>query len=51
MKPAPPPRLPEGTPFQKFDHLFRTLIAVPKSVVNREEAKLKRRKKRAKKPR
>ena len=41
----------KGTPFEKMDRLFRTVVAVPKAAVDREEAKLKRRKKkRAKKP-
>ncbi len=40
---------PEATPFQNFDRLFRTVISVPKAAIEKEAAKLKRRKKRAKK--
>lgn len=29
----------EGTPFERFDRLFRGLVAVPKSEVEKEEAK------------
>lgn len=35
----------EDAPFQRFDRLFREIIAVPKSAVVKEEAKPKRRKK------
>jgi hypothetical protein len=43
----------EGTPFEKFDRLFRGLAAVPKAEVEREEAKerLKNRALRAKRKR
>jgi hypothetical protein len=34
MKPEP-----EGTPFEKFDRLFRAVVAVPKAAVEKEEAK------------
>ncbi|HEV7394907.1 MAG TPA: hypothetical protein VGN86_00235 [Pyrinomonadaceae bacterium] len=39
-----------ATPFENFDQLFRNIIAVPKSAVEKEEAKarLKNRKQRAK---
>jgi hypothetical protein len=53
MKPALPPiQVPEGTPFQKFDSLFRAVIAVPKTEIDKREEKWKRaqKKKRAKKP-
>ncbi len=33
----------KGTPFQKFDRLLRNVIAVPKSAIDKEEAKWKRR--------
>jgi hypothetical protein len=38
MKP-PTPRIetPEGTPFQKMDHLFRAVIAFPKEEIDRRE--------------
>jgi U3 small nucleolar ribonucleoprotein component len=52
-KSIPLPIQVEGTQFEKFDQLFRTVIAVPKSVIDKEEKKWKRarvRKKRAKKP-
>jgi len=51
MKPIPPLQQPEGTPFEKFDRLFRKVIAVPKAAIDKEGAKWKRRqeKKRAKK--
>ena len=41
----------EGTPFQKFDRLFRAVVAVPKAAVEKEEAKerLKNRTRRARK--
>ncbi|HEV7738530.1 MAG TPA: hypothetical protein VGO47_14310 [Chlamydiales bacterium] len=37
MKPEPDPG--EGTPFERFDRLMRTVIAVPKSVVVKAEEK------------
>lgn len=40
----------ENIPFERFDRLFRAIITVPKSAMTKEETKLKRRKKRAKKP-
>jgi hypothetical protein len=45
------PQEPGGTPFERFDRLFRKVIAVPKATIDKEEAKWKRRKqrKRAKK--
>ena len=50
MKPLAKFQQSKGTPFEKMDRLFRTVVAVPKAAVDREEAKQKRRKKRAKKP-
>jgi hypothetical protein len=43
----------EATPFEKFDRLFRAVVAVPKEAVEREEAKerLKNRAIRAKRKR
>jgi len=35
--------------FERFDQLFRAVISVPKSAIDREEAKEKRQKARAKK--
>ena len=34
--------------FERFDQLFRAVISVPKSAIDKEEAKWKRQKKRAK---
>jgi hypothetical protein len=50
--PLPPIQVPEGTPFQKLDSLFRAVIAVPKSEIDKREKRWKRaqQKKRAKKP-
>lgn len=41
----------EGTPFEKFDRLFRAVVAVPKAEVEKEEVKerIKNRRKRARK--
>jgi hypothetical protein len=53
MKPLPAPNVPGKTEFERFDNLFRAVIAVPKAVIDKEEAKWKRartRKKRVKKP-
>jgi hypothetical protein len=51
MKPAPASPAPEGTPFENFARLFRAVVSVPKSAVEKEEAKerLKNRKRRARK--
>jgi hypothetical protein len=46
MKPEPVPRQREGTPFEKFDRLFRKEIAVPKAAIDKQEAKWKRRQER-----
>lgn len=48
MKESPSGQDSEGTPFEKFDRLFRAVSSVPKSAVEKEEAKerLKNRKKR-----
>jgi hypothetical protein len=46
---GPAPKV-ETTPFQKFDSHFRSVISVPKAAIDREEAKLRKRKRqRAKK--
>ena len=50
MKPLEKLQQSKGTPFEKLDRLFRAVVVVPKAAVDREEAKQKRRKKRAKKP-
>lgn len=43
MKPAsPPPTQPNGQPFESLDHLFRAVIAVPKTEIDRREAEWKR---------
>ena len=49
MKPAPPLRLPDGTPSERLDRLFRTVVSAPKAAVEKAEARFKNRKKRAKK--
>jgi hypothetical protein len=48
-KSVPLPIKVEGTPFEKFDQLFRTVIAVPKAVIDKEEKKWKRARARKKK--
>lgn len=35
-------RLPGDTEFGKFDNFFRAVIAVPKAVIDKEDAKWKR---------
>jgi hypothetical protein len=46
MKPALPPiEIRGSTPFQKMDNLFRAVIAVPKSEIDRREKEWKRAKK------
>jgi len=40
------PQQPGETPFERFDGLFRKIIAVPKATIDKEEAKWKRRKQR-----
>jgi hypothetical protein len=53
MKPLPAPKVPGSTEFEKFDNFFRAVIAVPKSAIDKEDAKWKQaraRKKREKKP-
>jgi hypothetical protein len=50
--PLPPISTPEGTPFQKFDHLVTAVMAVSKDEIDKRERDWKRargRKKRAKK--
>jgi hypothetical protein len=39
MKATAQTKDPEGTPFEKFDRLFRAVVAVPKAAVEKEEAK------------
>ena len=46
MKQLPEPPLPEGTPWERLDRAFRTIITVPKAALLKEEARLKRLKKR-----
>lgn len=50
-KSLPAPNVPGNTEFERFDNFFRAVIAVPKAVIDKEEAKWKRAraKKRAKK--
>ncbi len=50
-KSLPAPKVHGDTEFEKFDNLFRAVIAVPKAVIDKEDAKWKRArvKKRAKK--
>jgi hypothetical protein len=51
MKPAPPPHVPGNTEWQRFDNAVGKLLSVPKKAFLKEEARLKRaRKRRAKKP-
>jgi len=53
MKPLPAPNVPGSTEFERFDNLFRAVIAVPKTTVDKEDAKWKRaraKKKRASEP-
>jgi hypothetical protein len=47
MKPAPPPNVPDNTEFERFDNAVTKLLSVPKAAFLREEAKLKRRRKRS----
>jgi hypothetical protein len=43
MKPAlPPPTRPDGTPFTTLDSLFRAVIAVPKTEIDKREKAWKR---------
>ena len=46
MKDAAQSEQAESTPFEKFDRLFRAVVAVPKSEVEKEEAKEKLRNRR-----
>lgn len=53
MKPAlPPPMRPDGKPFESLDALFRAVIAVPKTEIDKREKEWQRtqKKKRAKRP-
>jgi hypothetical protein len=56
MKPASsPPTQPNGQPYESLDQLFRAVIAVPKTEIDRREEEWKREhgkpRKSAKKPR
>ncbi len=42
IKPISIPPQPEGTPFEKFDNLFRKVVAVPKAAIDKEEKKWRR---------
>ena len=42
MKPKPGPPLPEGTPWDRLDRAFRTVLTVPKEALLKAEAKAKR---------
>lgn len=42
MKPDPPPKVPGKTPWERLDNAVRTVLAVPKEAVLREEAKVKK---------
>lgn len=44
------PQEETGTPFERFDRLFRKVIAVPKALVDKEDAKWKRRKSKKRAP-
>ena len=50
MKNTPDTTEPPSAPFENFDRLFRAVVAVPKSEVEKEEAKerIKNRRKREK---
>ena len=39
MKSEPAPAKDESTPFENFERLFRAVVSVPKSAVEKEEAK------------
>ena len=42
MKPAPAPDLPNGSPWERLDRAFRTVLTVPKALLLKAEAKGKR---------
>lgn len=42
MKPAPPPRVPGNTDWERFDNAVGKLLSVPKKAFLKEEARLKR---------
>ena len=52
MKPAPAPKVPGATPWERLDNAIRLVLTVPKESVVKAEARTKklRPKKRAKKP-
>ncbi len=49
--PLPPIPTPDGAPFQKFDTLFRAVMAVPKPEIDRREAEWKKQRARKKRAR
>jgi len=51
MNPLPAPQVPGSTDYERFDNAVRMVFSVPKDVIVKAEAKLKkqREKKRAKK--
>jgi len=42
MKPEPPPKVPGKTPWERLNNAVRTVLAVPKETILRDEAKLKK---------
>jgi len=42
MKPAPAPDIPNGSPWDRLDRAFRTVLTVPKAMLLKAEAKGKR---------
>jgi len=49
MKPLPPaPPLPEGTPCERLDRAFRSVLTVSKEALLKEEAKPKRKREKRK---
>ena len=51
MNPAAAPKVPGKTEFERFDNLVSAVMSVPKTVVNKAEAKWKRTQARKKKAR
>jgi hypothetical protein len=50
-KSAPAPNVPGSAEFERFDNLFGAVITVPKSVIDKEEARWKRARAQARKKR
>jgi hypothetical protein len=48
-KPAPAPSVPGNTEFERFDNAVGKLLSVPKEAFLKEEARLKRERKKRKK--